>query len=295
MAKTPGRWFWLACETSKKMCAGSSRWRLGGRALRATWIILPGLIVTIFFGIILANGNAMFANLTAGIVTAYENWFLSLDLDFWHCAFLAFVTWVALPLLHPSPAPEGQRFWTMELPTLRLTATERTGRLQSFAMLALLNGLFCCVNTLDAIYLWAHQRLPANVSYSAFVHQGTASLIIAVIFSALLLAGMFHQVRNVSSWKPLRLLGMLWIAQNLILLAGVLLRVKLYVDAYDLSVARVNLFFFLALVAVGFVLLAIRIWWQRPLGWLLNANLLASFSSTPFNSWIRNTSSPVTM
>jgi hypothetical protein len=119
--------------------------------------------------------------------------------------------------------------------------------------------------------------LPANVSYSAFVHHGTGSIIIAVIFSAILLAGMFHQVRGVSSWKPLRLLGLLWIAQNLILLAGVLLRVKLYVDAYDLSVTRVNLVFFLSLVGIGFVLLAIRVWWQRPLGWLLNANMLTTF------------------
>jgi hypothetical protein len=144
-------------------------------------------------------------------------------------------------------------------------------------MLGLLNALFCCVNTLDVIYLWARQTLPANVSYSAFVHEGTASLIIAVVFSAILLAGMFHQIRSVSSWKPLRLLGMLWIAQNLVLLAGMFLRVKLYVNALDLTVTRVNLTFFLLLVTAGFVLLGIRVWWQRPLGWLLHANMLATF------------------
>jgi len=278
MLKTPGRWFWLVTETSKQMYHGtSSPWRGCGKVLRAMGIIAPGLMVTIFFGMILAHGNAMFANLTVGVATAVENWFLSLNLDFWHCLFWAFAAWTALPFLQPSPAPETQRFWTMEMPTLPAPLSESTTRLQSFVMLALLNGLFCCVNTLDAIYLWARQQLPANVSYSSFVHQGTASLIVAVIFSALLLAGMFHQVRAVASWQPLRLLGMLWIAQNMILLGGVFLRVKLYVDAYDLSVTRVNLVFFLTLVTVGFVLLAIRVWWQRPLGWLLNANLLATF------------------
>jgi hypothetical protein len=278
MLKTPGRWFWLVTETGKKMRHGeASPWRSCGRTLRAMGIITPGLLVTVVFGMILANGNAMFANLTAGIATAFENWFLSLDLDFWHCAFWLFVAWTALPLLQPSPAPESERFWTKELPTLPAQLSERTLRLQSFVMLALLNGLFCCVNTLDAIYLWARQQLPADVNYSAFVHQGTASLIVAVIFSAILLAGMFQQTRSVATWKPLRILGMLWIAQNFILLAGVFLRVKLYVDAYDLSVTRVNLVFFLILVTTGFVLLAIRVWRQLPLGWLLNANMLATF------------------
>jgi hypothetical protein len=278
LAKTPGRWFWLLTETSRRMNDdGPSPWRRCGKVLRAGWIIAPGLAVTLVFAAIFTNGNAMFSNLTSNIATALQNWFLSLDLDFWHCVFWLFVTWIALPLLHPSPAPKGQRFWTMEMPRFRLTLTDRTARLQSCVMLALLNGLFCCVNTIDAIYLWARQTLPANVDFHTFVHQGTDSVITAVIFSALLLTAMFHQSRAVSSWKPLRLLGIVWIAQNFILLAGVFLRVKLYVDAFDLTVTRVNLIFFLTLVTGGFVLLAIRIWWERPLGWLLNANMLATF------------------
>jgi hypothetical protein len=69
----------------------------------------------------------------------------------------------------------------------------------------------------------------------------------------------------------------LWIGQNLMLLAGMLLRVKLYVDALDLTVTRVNLVFFLALVAIGFVLLGIHVWRQRTFGWLLHANMMATF------------------
>ena len=191
--------------------------------------------------------------------------------------FWAFVAWVSLPLLRPSPAPARDRPWTKELPRLPELTTAGTARMQSAVTLGLLNALFCCVNTIDVVYLWARQKLPADVSYSAFVHKGVASLIMAAIFSAVLLAGMFQQARAVSEWRPLRVLGLLWIGQNLVLLAGVLLRVKLYLDAFDLTVTRVNLVFFLALVAAGFVLLAIHVWRQRTLGWLLHANMLAAF------------------
>jgi hypothetical protein len=278
MVKTPGRWLWMAIELARRtrrigpMPPGTFR-----KVARALWIVVPGLVVTLIFAAILCKGNALFAKFTDYWVEGAWNLVLRLPLSFPRFCFWGFVAWVALPLLRPSPAPQRERLWTKEIPRLpELTATG-TARLQSAVTLALLNALFCCVNTIDAVYLWARQALPADVSYSAFVHHGVASLIMAALFSAILLAGIFQQARSVSAWLPLRLLGLLWIGQNLLLLAGVYLRVKLYVDAFDLTVTRVNLVFFLALVAIGFVLLAIHVCRQRALGWLLNANILATF------------------
>jgi hypothetical protein len=278
MIKTPGRWFWLVLEIAKRtrgiepVTPGS--WR---KVARAVWIVVPGLVATLIFAAILSQGNVLFAKLTENWVAAIGDWILGLHISIWRCAFWAFVAWVSLPLLRPSPAPDRDRIWTKELPRLPELTTTATARMQSAVTLGLLSALFCCVNTIDAVYLWSRQRLPGDVSYSAFVHKGVASLIVAVLFSAILLTGMFQQAPAVSGWKPLRTLGLLWIAQNLLLLAGVLLRVKLYVDALDLTVTRVNLVFFLALVAVGFLLLAIQLWAQRTLGWLLHANMLATF------------------
>ena len=279
MVKTPFRWIWLVVEIGQQtrsigpMPQGSLR-----NVARVFWIVVPGLVATLIFGAIFYNGNALFAELSHDSVTAVENFIQSLHLSFWRCCFWGMVAWISLPLLWPSPAPDRERIWTKEVPRFPELTTTGTARLQSVVTLGLLNTLFCCVNTIDAVYLWARQALPPAVSYSAFVHKGVGSLIVATIFSAVLLAGMFQQSRAVSSWKPLRLLGLLWIAQNLLLLAGVFLRVKLYVEALDLTVVRVNLVFFLALVAVGFILLAIHVWWQRPLGWLLHSNMLATFS-----------------
>jgi hypothetical protein len=276
LAKTPFRWLWLIVEVGKQaahagpMPPGSVR-----KVARIVWIAAPGMVVTLFFALILSDGNVLFQRFTAAWANALRDWML--DLSFWRLCLWAFVAWVALPLLRPSPPPGTERIWTREIPRLPEFMTAGTARLQTMVMLGLLNALFCCVNTIDALYLWAHQKLPADVSYSAFVHQGVSSLIIAVILSAGLLAGMFHQAPGIARWTPLRLLGLLWIGQNVALLAGVFLRVKLYVDAFDLTVTRVNLVLFLALVTAGFALLAIHIWRQRSLGWLLHANMLSAF------------------
>jgi hypothetical protein len=278
MSKTPARWIWLMVEVASKarlngpMPSGSVR-----KAARIMWIVVPGLVVTLIFAVILGAGNALFAKFVHDSTAAIDNWVLRLHINFWRCSFWVFIAGVALPILWPSPPPKTERIWTREMPRLPEFTTSRTARLQSAVMLGLLNVLFCCVNTIDAVYLWAGQKLPLGVNASEFVHQGVFSLIIAVLFSAILLAGMFQQTGSVSGWMPLRLLGLRWIGQNLVLLAGVFLRVKLYVDAYDLTVTRVNLAFFLVLVATGFVLLAIHIWRQRPLGRLLHANMLAAF------------------
>lgn len=276
--KTPGRWLRLMIELAARAGENTAKpaktWR---KAVRIIWIAVPGLAVTAIFAVILGNGNALFAKFADDWTTAICNWFLQLDLSFWRCFLWGFVTVLALPLLWPSPPPKAERFWTREIPRLAEITTARTARLQSVITLALLNALFCGVNTIDAVYLWAGRALPAGVNPSVFVHQGVSSLIMAVIFSGILLAGMFHQARAVSRWTPLRLLGLLWIGQNLVMLAGVFLRVKLYVDALDLTVVRVNLVFFLLLVTAGFILLAIHVWRQRSLGWLLHSNMLATF------------------
>jgi len=278
IVKTPARWIWLAIAIADQArLNGPAPGGMIRKCARIAWIAVPGLLVTAIFAVVLGDGNALFAKFADDWTAEIRDWILQFDLSFWRCVVWVFVAGIALPILWPSPAPEAERIWARELPLLPDFTAPRTARLQSAVMLGLLNALFCFVNTIDAVYLWAGQALPAGVTASKFVHEGVFSLIVAVLFSALLLAGVFQQSRSVSAWTPLRVLGLVWIAQNLVLLAGVFLRVKLYLDAFDLTVTRVNLVFFLALVTVGFLLLAIRVWWQRTLGWLLCLNVLATF------------------
>lgn len=86
------------------------------------------------------------------------------------------------------------------------------------------------------------------------------------------------QSPSIVASRALRVLGLTWIGQNVMLIASVLIRLKLYVDAYQLTELRVYVVFFLLLVAAGFGLLARRIIAAKNLRWLILANALAAFA-----------------
>jgi hypothetical protein len=78
--------------------------------------------------------------------------------------------------------------------------------------------------------------------------------------------------------RDLRIAALVWIGQNIILIFGVFRRLKLYVDAYNLTVLRLDVALFLLLVLTGFLLLAVYISQRRTFGWLFGSGCIALFS-----------------
>ena len=239
--------------------------------------ILPAAGLLAIFGGIFAAGNAAFGDLLAragtGVWVVWEQLDISALRVLWWCV----IATVALSLVHATRAPEKPRWWTLELPRFprndaRL-ATWQTG----LALLAM-NALFFLVNTLDAIFLWGHSKLPDGVSASAFLHAGVNNLITAVVLSALVIAGMFQQEERVSRNRWLKRLSHLWVIQNLLLIGGVLRRVMIYAEEYQLTEKRVYVCCFLLLVTTGFLLLAWFVQKRKSFNWLLGQNTVATFS-----------------
>jgi hypothetical protein len=73
----------------------------------------------------------------------------------------------------------------------------------------------------------------------------------------------------------IRNLVYLWVAQNVWLVISSLLRLKLYVDEYQLSEMRVAAGIWMVLVAVGLVLIVAKIALHRSNKWLVTSNLAA--------------------
>ena len=73
-------------------------------------------------------------------------------------------------------------------------------------------------------------------------------------------------------------LALLCIVQNVFLIFSVALRLKLYVEAYDLSVLRFHVGSFLALLVFGYALLACKILREKSLNWLVFANGVAAMA-----------------
>jgi hypothetical protein len=149
------------------------------------------------------------------------------------------------------------------------------GRAAVLRLLIVFNALFAVQTAMDVNYLWLGRALPAGVSYADYAHQGAYPL----IFTALL-AGVFtiFATRPGSAAAESRLIRWLvlaWILQNVLLVFSSVLRLKLYVDAYELTELRLAALVWMLLVAMGLVLILVRIGLRRSNGWLLRANAVA--------------------
>ena len=132
--------------------------------------------------------------------------------------------------------------------------------------LVLFNLMFALQTGLDAVYLWGHAELPDGVSPAAFAHRGAYPLVLTA-----LLAGLFAMVSRpyVFERRGLQALLLLWLGQNVALMAGAVLRLDLYVEAYGLTYLRVAAFIWMGMVAAGLALIGWQVLRGHGNGWLL--------------------------
>jgi len=135
--------------------------------------------------------------------------------------------------------------------------------------------LFAVQTLMDLLFLWGGVRLPDGLTYADYAHRGAYPLIATAI-----LAGAFVLVamrRNGPGQKSdlIRTLVFAWIAQNVWLVISSILRLKLYVEAYGLTEMRIAAGVWMALVAVGLVVIVAKIVGDRTNRWLVMANLTA--------------------
>ena len=272
----PGRVFWLMgvlLETAFRKGLGGM-----GNFVGACLLAVPALVLALVFGSLLATGNAVFGSWT----NSFFDWFwkeLDLYLNFWRIVLWGIVAVIALPLLRPANVSAWWWSWIQRLPRLPEIIPTRAALFSSGLVLAVLNLLFFVANLADALFLWNGHTLPKGVTYSGFVHSGTNALTWTVLLSAVVLTVIFQQALPVAQRRELKGLALLWIAQNLFLLLSVGLRLKLYIEAYDMTVLRLSVIIFLVLVAVGYALLTIKIVKDRSLSWLVGGCVLAIFTS----------------
>lgn len=141
--------------------------------------------------------------------------------------------------------------------------------------LAVFNLLFAVQNGLDLAFLWSGAPLPDGVTLAEYAHRGAYPL----IFTALL-AGAFVLITlrpgSETAKRPLvRGLVMLWVVQNMLLVASSMLRTFDYIDAYALTRFRLVALIWMALVGLGLLLICWRLLRERSGHWLINANLTA--------------------
>ncbi|HEX8467159.1 MAG TPA: DUF4173 domain-containing protein [Allosphingosinicella sp.] len=142
--------------------------------------------------------------------------------------------------------------------------------------LAAFNLVFAVQNGLDIAFLWSGAPLPGDMSLAEYAHRGAYPLIATALLAALFVLVTLRPGTPTGESPLVRRLVYAWIAQNIVLVASTMLRTVDYIEAYSLTRLRIAALIWMALVAIGLVLICIRLWRAKSGPWLINANLAAA-------------------
>lgn len=247
--------------------------RLRGRAGRGMQVqrILPLLPLPFLGGAVFlalfAAANPMIGNALTGIGAPRLDIVAVARFMFWTC--LLTMVWATL---RPRKAPIHAALPSASsMPSL-------PGVTRESVALALLtfNALFALQNGLDIAFLWSGAPLPEGMTLAAYAHRGAYPLIATALLAGLFVLVALRPGSDTAAAPVIRRLVVLWVAQNVFLVASSILRTLDYIDAYSLTRLRIAALIWMVLVAVGLILIVWRMLTGRSAAWLINTNVGAA-------------------
>lgn len=178
--------------------------------------------------------------------------------------------------------------WVNSRPAAPVVAAEGLlfGHAAILRSLVIFNVVFAIQTVMDITYLWGGVALPAGMTHADYAHRGAFPLIAtALLAAAFVLAAMRRG--GAGERSPLiRALVYAWIAQNVMLCISAILRLDLYVEVYSLTELRLAAGIWMGLVAVGLVLILLRIALRQSNGWLIATNCISLAVTLWACAWI---------
>jgi hypothetical protein len=217
---------------------------------------------------------ALFASANPIIESALPDLsFFAIDWDFIaHGMFCALVFTVIWPSMRPNRTATGMKFKAAKHP-LNFPGVTMVSITVS---LLLFNVIFAVQNGLDVAFLWSGAPLPEGVTLADYAHRGAYPLIVTALLAGAFVLITAQPDSEIGRHPLIRRLVVIWIAQNLILVASSIIRTLDYIDAYMLTQLRIAALLWMGLVATGLTLICWRMVMRHSLGWLINRTALAA-------------------
>ncbi|MDM4014225.1 DUF4153 domain-containing protein [Roseiconus lacunae] len=238
------------------------------------WLI--PLVATVAFAtlFVLANPDLLTRVTTAWNWASDWTWKWLERIDTWEAPFCALALLMGVGLFFP--------LWGKS----RIGGIDRENGIAGSSDTALLSvayrNMLLCLNLLFAVYLvFEFQTLykrefPEGFYYAGYAHEGAAWLTVALLLATVTLSVVFRgtmfQDRRIMSLKKL---AWIWSAMNLLLAVSVYNRLMIYVGYNGLTWMRIVGFFGTTIVVAGFILVLIKIAYQKGFWWLLRSQSTA--------------------
>lgn len=142
--------------------------------------------------------------------------------------------------------------------------------------LLVFNLLFALQNGLDIAFLWSGARLPDGLTLAQYAHRGAYPLIATALLAGLFVLVFLKPGSATARIPGVRRLVVVWVIQNLFLVASSILRTLDYIDAYSMTRLRIAAIIWMGLVALGLVLICWRLLRDKSSAWLVWSNTLAA-------------------
>ncbi len=140
--------------------------------------------------------------------------------------------------------------------------------------LILFNIIFAIQTAMDVTYLWAGASLPEGLSYAEYAQRGAYTLVATALLAAAFVLIVLREGKESDVGQLARNFIYFWIAQNIFLMVSSIWRLNLYIEEYSLTYLRFSALVWMGLVAIGLVLIVIRMVKRKSNLWLINANSL---------------------
>jgi hypothetical protein len=259
---------WRALSDSMKLWHEKSQAKDGAMLKSmAAWIV-PIVLGTVFLSLF-ASANPIVDDWLAAIdIKALFGQLSAPRVAFWLLA--AAAMWPLVFLRNRLVAEKK-----MAEPKSRLLTgdSELFGKTAIIRSLILFNLLFMVQTMLDAAYLWGGLQLPRGMNYATYAHRGAYPLIVTALLAAAFVLFATRPGSSPERSALVRNLFYLWVAQNILLVISSVQRLTLYVDVYSLTYWRVAAFVWMLLVAIGLILIVIRLMLARSSEWLVATNV----------------------
>ena len=238
------------------------------------WLTVLAFVITMAFVLLYSLGSSRFGDMVADLIESLNFKFLILFLFGLVFANFAFRKKTEKLMTYEAGKNEIMEHKRRKKYLRGLSQTLKNRNFFGIMLLGMLNIVLLFFNISDIRYVWFFSWDGSFLK--EYVHEGTWILTFCILISQMIALLLFRANLNFYSRnRLLKILTMIWLAQNCLMTISVGIRNFWYVKYFGLAFGRITVFFFLALVIVGLISIMIKVSKRKTMFYLFKVNSYA--------------------